>query len=188
MYIWMRLVARTPPPPDYEAGPSLRLLLRRRMQYAVDSEISLGMFLVSFLQVLCISCNFMLVLCKLSASFLLVLFFRSFLQYLCKSSVLFLASGALGECQNLVQKRSQDTLTIVQNGIWTDLRTLKIMKHWPRTLQLASRAQGCFRNEFWSRQVISIFWVWRICGVILDSIRFGRGAQIDIVLKSLETN
>ena len=40
IYIRMRLVARTPPPPGYEVRPSLRLLLRRRMQYAVcDFEI-----------------------------------------------------------------------------------------------------------------------------------------------------
>ena len=58
--IRMRPAARTPPPPDYEVRPLLRLLLRRRMQYAVcDLEILLGRFLASSLRALCISCKFL---------------------------------------------------------------------------------------------------------------------------------
>ena len=81
----MRLAVRTPPPPDYEVRPLLRLLLRRRMQYAIyDFDMLFDRFLANSLQVLCSCCQFLAsslqVLCKFFDFFFLPgLFFRRFL-------------------------------------------------------------------------------------------------------------
>ena len=58
---------------------------------------------------------------------------------------------------------------------------------------MASRAQGCFKNSFWGRRVGDLDFgsfgaAWSIFGVILDSVGFGRGPQIDNLLNKLETN
>ena len=108
----MRLAARTPPPPDYKFGPRCGCCCVEECNMPFfDFENLLGRFLASslhFLQFLASSLqalySFLLVLCKFSASCLLVLFFRSVLQVCCRFSALCLVCGALGEYQSLMQE------------------------------------------------------------------------------------
>ena len=65
-------------------------------------RFSLAGFLLVLWRFFAFLASFLLVLCKFFASFLLVFFFRSFLQDLCWSSALFLVSGGLCEYQNLI--------------------------------------------------------------------------------------
>ena len=71
--------------PSFIAGGLLRLLFRRRMEYAAWDFAFGKVLCISLLLVLCkffaFLVSFLLVLCKFSASF-----FRSFLRSLCRSS------------------------------------------------------------------------------------------------------
>ena len=89
----------------------------------------------------------MLVLCKFSLSFLLVLLFRSFLQVLCRCSALFLMSGALGEYQSLIQETVPRDIEHRSNwGLEGSQILQQLWKMGHRALLAAARAQGCFRS------------------------------------------
>ena len=135
--------------PYFVALRLLRLLSRRRMQYAVcELEISFSAgFLLVLWRFFASLASFLLVLCKFSASFLPVLFFRSFLQIRCMCSASCLVCGAFGEYQNLMQETVPG---VIENHSKWDLKGPKFLgkswQTWPGALQAASRAQANFRN------------------------------------------